>query len=123
MKKLFLMSTMLLTFNFANAQSIDKTLAGMYESTSGSDWVSLQDNGTGKLCIMSDYMNLGCFSFTWTSDEDQVFIKFKDKLGYEASKWSYWTKKSGIVNLDFPTGFGPNLNFIKTRQISYFNFY
>ncbi len=90
-------------------------LAGIYESTSGSDWVSLKDNGTGKLCITSDYMDLGCFSFTWTSDEDQVFINFKDEYGYETSKWSYWAKQSGILNLDFPTGFGPNLNFIKTR--------
>ncbi len=109
------MTTMLLTIGFVNAQSFDKSLAGMYESTSGSDWVSLKDNGTGKLCIRSDYMNLGCLSFTWTSDEDQVVITFKDQLGYEATKWCYWVKNVGIINLDFPTGFGPNLNFIKTR--------
>lgn len=115
MKNLLILATMLLTLGFAKAQTFEKALAGMYESTSGSDWVSLKDNGTGKLCITSDYMNLGCLSFTWTSDEDQVFIKFNDEYGYETSKWSYWAKKSGILNLDFPTGFGPNLNFIKTR--------
>jgi hypothetical protein len=115
MKNLLILATMVFTFGLASAQTFDKSLAGMYESTSGSDWVSLKDNGTGKLYITSDYMKLGSFSFTWTSDEDQVFIKFKDELGYETSKWAYWSKKNGVSNLDFPTGFGPNLNFIKTR--------
>lgn len=115
MRNFLILTTMLLIFGAANAQSFDKSLAGMYESTSGSDWVALKDNGTGKLCITSDFMDLGCLSFTWTSDEDQVSFKFNDEYGYETYKWSYWAKKSGIVNLDFPTGFGPNLNFIKTR--------
>ncbi len=115
MKNLLILAVMLLTFNFVHAQKYDTALAGMYESTSGSDWVSLKDNGTGRLCITSDYMNLGCLSFTWTSDEDQVFITFKSQLGYEEKKWSYWSKKGGIINLDFPTGIGPKLNFIKVK--------
>ena len=115
MKNLLILATMLLAFGFAKAQTFDIALAGMYESTSSSDWISLKDNGTGKLCVYNDFMNLGCLSFTWTSDENQVFIKFKDEYGYETSKWSYWAKNSGILNLDFPTGFGPNINFIRTK--------
>jgi hypothetical protein len=115
MKNLLILAAMLLTFGAVKAQTFDKKLAGMYESTSGSDWVSIKDNGTGRLYITSDYMNLGSFSFTWTSDEDQIFIKFKDELGYDASYWSYWVKKNGVYYLDFPTVFGFNLNFLKTR--------
>lgn len=115
MKNLLILATMLLMFGFSNAQTFDKSLAGMYESTSGSDWVALKNNGTGKLYITSEYMNLGTFSFTWTSDDDQVFINYYSEYdGYETSKWSYWSKKNGVYILDFPT-FGPYLNFIKTE--------
>jgi hypothetical protein len=114
MKKLLILATILFTFGFVNAQSVNKSLAGMYESTSGSDWVSLKENGTGKLCVTSDFMNLGCISFTWESDEDQVTFHFKDKNGYDTQKWSYWATKKGVINLDFPT-FSNFLNFIKTR--------
>lgn len=115
MKGILILTTLFITTSFICAQTFNKSLSGMYESTSGSDWLSFKDNGTGRLCITSDYMDLGCLSFTWTSDDDQIFIKFQDEYGYETSKWSYWSTKNGITNLDFPTGFGPNLNFIKTR--------
>ena len=114
MKNLLILATMLFSFGFANAQTFDKSLAGMYESTSGSDWVSLNANGTGKFCITSDFMDLGCISFTWESDEDQITFHFKDEMGYDTQKWCYWAAKKGIVNLDFPT-MSNYLNFIKTR--------
>ena len=114
MKKVLILTTMLFALGFANAQTFNKSLAGMYESTSGSDWISLRDNGTGRLDITNIYLNLGSLSFTWTSDEDQIFIKFKDELGYDATKWCYWAKKNGISSLDFPT-LGPYLNFIRTN--------
>ena len=114
MKNLLILVTMLLTIGVSNGQSFDKSLAGMYESTSGSDWVALKDNGTGKLCIYSDFMPLGCISFTWDSDNDQIFLHFKDEMGYNTNKWCYWASKKGIINLDFPT-LTNYLNFIKTR--------
>ena len=105
---------MMLTFIFTHAQSFNKSLAGMYESTSNSDWVSLKDNGTGKFCINNDFMPFGCKSFTWESNKDQVIFHFTDEMGYDAQKWCYWGNKKGIINLDFPT-MSNYLNFIKTQ--------
>lgn len=114
MKKLLILATMLLNFSFASAQSLDKSLAGLYESTSGSDWVFLNDNGTGKFCINTDFLPLGCNSFAWESNDDQIIFRFKDEMGYDTQKWCYWANNRGIINLDFPTLLN-YLNFIKTR--------
>lgn len=114
MKSLLILVTMMLKFSFTNAQSFNKSLAGMYESTSNSDWVFLKDNGNGKFCINNDIMPLGCKSFTWESNKDQVIFHFTDDMGYDAQKWCYWANKKGIINLDFPT-MSNYLNFIKTR--------
>ena len=114
MKNLLILVTIFLTFGFANAQSFDKSLAGMYESIIDSDWVSLKENGTGKFCINSDFMPLGCVSFTWESDKDQITFYFKSQMGYDTLKWCYWANKRGVTNLDFPL-ISNFFNFIKTR--------
>lgn len=115
MKNTLTLTIILLAFNLVNAQTFDKSLAGIYESTSSNDWVSLKGTGTGKLYITNDFMPLGSFSFTWTSDEDQVTIIYKDQYGYEDRKWCYWVNKNGAYSLEFPTIVGTYLSFIKTR--------
>ena len=103
MKKFILFAVIALSSNLLFSQSASKSLVGMYESIGGSDWVSLKENGTGKMCIYNSFMNLGCKSISWTSDDDQIFIKYVDETGYEDSKWCYWANSGGSVRLSFPT--------------------
>jgi hypothetical protein len=110
MKKLILIVVIAFSCTISFSQSASNSLIGMYESLSGSDWVNLKENGTGKICITSSFLNLGCKGITWTSDEDQIFIKFIDETGYEETQWCYWASSGGSVRLSFPT-MASNLDF------------
>jgi hypothetical protein len=110
MKKLILFTVIALSSNLSFSQSASKSLVGMYESTSDGDWVSLKENGTGKLCITNSFLNLGCKTITWSSDDDQIFIKYLDETGYEESQWCYWASSGASVRLSFPT-MASNLDF------------
>ena len=90
-------------------------LSGFYKHTNSSDFIRLNSNGTGTLYFNNVYLPLGSLTFTWTSDEDQIFITYTDQLGYsDNTKWTYWSVKGNVVHLNWPTITYP-LNFIKTR--------
>ena len=90
-------------------------LSGFYKHTNSSDFIRLNRNGTGTLYFNNVYLPLGSLTFTWTSDEDQIFITYTDQLGYsDNTKWTYWSVKGNVVHLNWPTITYP-LNFIKTR--------
>jgi hypothetical protein len=89
MKKTFLLIGLIITTNLLVAQTLPNDMIGMWESTSGSDWIALRENGTGKLCITNEMLPFeGCLSFTWeykkqqswNSDvADEIKIKFQNK--------------------------------------------
>lgn len=94
----------------SQTKQIDKALVGMYESTNSSEWVRLNANGTGKLCITSDWLDLGCPSFTWHSDRDQIFIEFNPN----ETIWFSWILYNGVINIDI-SRMGQELHMIKTE--------
>jgi len=127
MKKTFLLIGLIITTNLLVAQTLPNDMIGMWESISGSDWIALRENGTGKLCITNEMLPFeGCLNFTWEykkswdrDREDEIIIRFQNK--YTGNSDIYWVYKQidqkNIVYLSFPPsrGFGPSYRFIKTR--------
>ena len=109
MKKIIFLAIFAIFANVCLSQ--DKNLAGMYESTSNSYWVSLNENGTGKLMIYADWLNWGTRSFTWRSDRDQVFVEFNPN----ETAYFDWFDNNGVIYLGITRMGGNELVFIKTR--------
>lgn len=101
--------------NNYSSQQTTSSLSGMYESTSGSDWIRLFSNGTGKLYIDDDVygiLQLGNFAFTWTQSSDRIDIKFSDDFGQPASYYFYYHELNGAMQIEVPSP-AYNLFFVK----------
>jgi|ETNmetMinimDraft_32_1059908.scaffolds.fasta_scaffold56460_1 hypothetical protein len=102
MKKLLFITALSFTVLTVQSQSISDNLPGVYYSNS--DWVKLNSNGTGSLYVTNSLLPLGNFSFNWTSNDDQVTIRYiHPEYGYEEMKWCYYYKRDGVLKLEFPT--------------------
>ena len=127
MKNIYLIIFLIFLHKISLGQTLPKNMVGLWESTSGSDWIALKENGTGKLCITNNMLPFGgCLNFTWEykksitdGEADQININYQDpNTGYETTYFAFkQLDESKRIYLIFPPsfGFGESYRFIKKR--------